>query len=218
MGGGVGANDAKWLCYNFDGVRSRSSPINRLGRLHKSDKTGVVHSHFHCRSTHSTSKPPIMAAAAAACRSSYRCVSTLARKCIVPAAATTTTTAPNSCSQLVQGPRRPSLWRPHGRRHFAAATARPQRQGAAEHTAAEPSSSRLLQLQQRLAHEGGVAAAKNSKPARRRAKVATPVAPHTVVDWRRLAQLGRQALTDGYGRFHNYLRISLTERCNLRCK
>lgn len=26
-----------------------------------------------------------------------------------------------------------------------------------------------------------------------------------------------QHLTDGFGRFHNYLRISLTERCNLRC-
>lgn len=25
-------------------------------------------------------------------------------------------------------------------------------------------------------------------------------------------------LTDSFGRHHNYLRISLTERCNLRCK
>jgi hypothetical protein len=25
-------------------------------------------------------------------------------------------------------------------------------------------------------------------------------------------------LTDSFGRFHNYLRISLTERCNLRCQ
>lgn len=25
-------------------------------------------------------------------------------------------------------------------------------------------------------------------------------------------------LTDTFGRFHDYLRISLTERCNLRCK
>ena len=25
------------------------------------------------------------------------------------------------------------------------------------------------------------------------------------------------ALTDDFGRFHNYLRISITERCNLRC-
>ena len=25
-------------------------------------------------------------------------------------------------------------------------------------------------------------------------------------------------LTDTFGRFHSYLRISLTERCNLRCK
>ena len=25
-------------------------------------------------------------------------------------------------------------------------------------------------------------------------------------------------LTDSFGRFHDYLRISLTERCNLRCK
>lgn len=25
-------------------------------------------------------------------------------------------------------------------------------------------------------------------------------------------------LTDSFGRRHNYLRISLTERCNLRCK
>jgi sulfatase maturation enzyme AslB (radical SAM superfamily) len=25
------------------------------------------------------------------------------------------------------------------------------------------------------------------------------------------------ALTDTFGRFHNYLRISVTERCNLRC-
>lgn len=25
-------------------------------------------------------------------------------------------------------------------------------------------------------------------------------------------------LTDLFGRFHNYLRISLTEKCNLRCK
>lgn len=27
----------------------------------------------------------------------------------------------------------------------------------------------------------------------------------------------RSFLTDTYGRFHNYLRISITERCNLRC-
>lgn len=27
----------------------------------------------------------------------------------------------------------------------------------------------------------------------------------------------RSVLTDGHQRFHNYLRISLTERCNLRC-
>lgn len=27
----------------------------------------------------------------------------------------------------------------------------------------------------------------------------------------------RRILTDSFGRFHNYLRISLTERCNLRC-
>ena len=25
------------------------------------------------------------------------------------------------------------------------------------------------------------------------------------------------ALTDDFGRFHNYLRVSITERCNLRC-
>lgn len=28
----------------------------------------------------------------------------------------------------------------------------------------------------------------------------------------------REVLTDTFGRKHNYLRISLTERCNLRCK
>ena len=27
----------------------------------------------------------------------------------------------------------------------------------------------------------------------------------------------RDFLTDTFGRYHNYLRISLTERCNLRC-
>src|SRR4051812_36175035 len=27
----------------------------------------------------------------------------------------------------------------------------------------------------------------------------------------------RKFLTDSFGRYHNYLRISLTERCNLRC-
>ena len=27
----------------------------------------------------------------------------------------------------------------------------------------------------------------------------------------------REFLTDNFGRYHNYLRISLTERCNLRC-
>ena len=27
----------------------------------------------------------------------------------------------------------------------------------------------------------------------------------------------RKNLTDTFGRFHDYLRISLTERCNLRC-
>ncbi len=30
-------------------------------------------------------------------------------------------------------------------------------------------------------------------------------------------ELGRDILVDSYGRKHNYLRISLTERCNLRC-
>ena len=29
--------------------------------------------------------------------------------------------------------------------------------------------------------------------------------------------VGCSILTDSHGRFHNYLRISLTERCNLRC-
>lgn len=29
---------------------------------------------------------------------------------------------------------------------------------------------------------------------------------------------GARPLTDKFGRFHDYLRISLTERCNLRCK
>ena len=29
---------------------------------------------------------------------------------------------------------------------------------------------------------------------------------------------GADVLQDSYGRRHNYLRISLTERCNLRCK
>jgi molybdenum cofactor biosynthesis protein A len=33
-----------------------------------------------------------------------------------------------------------------------------------------------------------------------------------------LQQLSENILTDTYGRFHNYLRISITERCNLRCK
>jgi hypothetical protein len=28
----------------------------------------------------------------------------------------------------------------------------------------------------------------------------------------------RHFLTDNFGRMHNYLRISLTERCNLRCQ
>ena len=30
--------------------------------------------------------------------------------------------------------------------------------------------------------------------------------------------VGQHMLTDSFGRQHNYLRISLTERCNLRCK
>jgi sulfatase maturation enzyme AslB (radical SAM superfamily) len=29
--------------------------------------------------------------------------------------------------------------------------------------------------------------------------------------------LPKEILTDTFGRFHNYLRISLTEKCNLRC-
>jgi cyclic pyranopterin phosphate synthase len=28
----------------------------------------------------------------------------------------------------------------------------------------------------------------------------------------------KSILEDTFGRYHNYLRISLTERCNLRCK
>ncbi|KAJ2554898.1 hypothetical protein EV175_002436 [Coemansia sp. RSA 1933] len=31
-------------------------------------------------------------------------------------------------------------------------------------------------------------------------------------------EVGRPVLTDLFGRFHNYLRISITERCNLRCQ
>lgn len=31
------------------------------------------------------------------------------------------------------------------------------------------------------------------------------------------ASQAKEALTDSFGRRHNYLRISLTERCNLRC-
>lgn len=30
-------------------------------------------------------------------------------------------------------------------------------------------------------------------------------------------QTDRRVLEDSFGRFHNYLRVSLTERCNLRC-
>ena len=30
--------------------------------------------------------------------------------------------------------------------------------------------------------------------------------------------LPRDVLTDSYRRFHGYLRVSLTERCNLRCR
>ena len=30
--------------------------------------------------------------------------------------------------------------------------------------------------------------------------------------------LPREVLTDRFGRFHGYLRLSLTERCNLRCR
>ncbi|GIL98529.1 hypothetical protein Vretimale_3896, partial [Volvox reticuliferus] len=48
------------------------------------------------------------------------------------------------------------------------------------------------------------------------------------VDWREVLQLakrmhgdrqvsGKEMLTDKFSRMHNYLRISLTERCNLRC-
>uniref|UniRef100_A0A914P6N5 Radical SAM core domain-containing protein n=1 Tax=Panagrolaimus davidi TaxID=227884 RepID=A0A914P6N5_9BILA len=32
------------------------------------------------------------------------------------------------------------------------------------------------------------------------------------------AEIGETPLTDKYGRFHSYLRISLTEKCNLRCQ
>lgn len=32
------------------------------------------------------------------------------------------------------------------------------------------------------------------------------------------SKLNNSALTDKFGRYHTYLRISLTERCNLRCK
>jgi hypothetical protein len=35
---------------------------------------------------------------------------------------------------------------------------------------------------------------------------------------RESADAGARPLTDKFGRFHDYLRISLTERCNLRCK
>merc|ERR1719352_2171357 len=31
-------------------------------------------------------------------------------------------------------------------------------------------------------------------------------------------ELSRDVLTDSYRRFHGYLRVSLTERCNLRCR
>lgn len=30
--------------------------------------------------------------------------------------------------------------------------------------------------------------------------------------------VGSNPLTDSFGRFHSYLRISLIEKCNLRCK
>ncbi|GLC54406.1 GTP 3',8-cyclase, mitochondrial [Pleodorina starrii] len=54
-----------------------------------------------------------------------------------------------------------------------------------------------------------------------------PASP-TPVDWREMLELARQALgsrqvagaemlTDKFSRTHTYLRISLTERCNLRC-
>ena len=32
------------------------------------------------------------------------------------------------------------------------------------------------------------------------------------------ASVQETPLTDSFGRFHSYLRISLTEKCNLRCK
>jgi molybdenum cofactor biosynthesis enzyme MoaA len=41
----------------------------------------------------------------------------------------------------------------------------------------------------------------------------------TAVGRRRLVtDTSRTTLTDSFGRYHNYLRMSLTEKCNLRCK
>ena len=32
-----------------------------------------------------------------------------------------------------------------------------------------------------------------------------------------VSNISKRYITDNYGRVHNYLRISLTEKCNLRC-
>jgi sulfatase maturation enzyme AslB (radical SAM superfamily) len=53
-------------------------------------------------------------------------------------------------------------------------------------------------------------------PSRADAKFIEPASP----SWHELAQANSpelHMLTDAFGRHHTYLRISLTERCNLRC-
>ena len=74
-----------------------------------------------------------------------------------------------------------------------------------------PVSSRHAELRRKLRNNG--VAFSEVQPPHRAAK--PPLRNISISD--DAAGVSRQLLTDSFGRFHDYLRVSLTERCNLRC-
>jgi GTP 3',8-cyclase / cyclic pyranopterin monophosphate synthase len=72
-----------------------------------------------------------------------------------------------------------------------------------------PTSQRLLDLRARLQEEGGADLSKFAEKS---------IPPKGAIDDKPfVANTSLKLLEDRFGRFHDYLRISLTERCNLRC-
>ena len=79
-----------------------------------------------------------------------------------------------------------------------------------------PLSPRLAELRQLLQTEQRNLASFESSPVSKTEVQASKLSVLESADWN-IKPSNKRTLEDKFGRFHDYLRISLTERCNLRC-